>query len=50
MLLSLHNVIYALQIGGLGNLIIGITVAAEAAASDSVNADSIKGKFDFCYQ
>jgi len=37
-----------LQLGALMNLIIGITTAVEA--SNSVDADSKKGKFDFWYQ
>jgi succinate-acetate transporter protein len=36
-----------LQIGGLANLITGITTAA---LSDSFDAESKKGKFDFWYQ
>jgi len=36
-----------LQIGGLGNLIIGI--AAVASKGDSVDAESKEGKVDFWY-
>jgi hypothetical protein len=35
---------FILQLGGFGVLIFGITVAA---ASDSINADSKEGKFEF---
>ena len=37
-----------LQLGGLGNLIIGITAAA--AAGNSVNVENKNGKLDFLYQ
>jgi hypothetical protein len=36
-----------LQLGGLGNLFIGITAAL---LSDSVEAENKEGKIDFCYQ
>jgi len=40
-----------LQIGGLWNLIDGITTAfAAAAASDIIDEESIKGKFEFLCQ
>jgi hypothetical protein len=39
-----------LQIGGLWNLIRGITTASVATAEDYGDEDSIKGKLEFWYQ
>ena len=38
-----------LQLGGVGNIIGGITTAVRAA-DDFVDAESVKGKFIFWYQ
>jgi hypothetical protein len=39
-----------LQIGALWNIIVGIIAATAAGASDYIDENTKKGKFDFWYQ